>query len=239
MPNPLELIAPPEMSPEELLRLKSYGYGDVLKEMFNAMGQDIKSNLRMIPESELTPVTEITPEMYQKGLELGLSPEAGMISKVGKGIGKAISKLDLRQIGEKWEVIKSGKPVAKFDNLEDAYGFIRGGGKKPDIHSAYESIKAEKGYSWVEIADLRDKMGITQTEMEKIIKTNPQKYHLSTGDWSLSDAHVRSGAIGGKLDSMTDRPQLLVKVNPLDESKITDLIKKTHKKHYGFSIKEE
>jgi len=81
----------------------------------------------------------------------------------------------------------------------------------------YQALKTEKGYSSIEIADLRNRLfpGIAddiaerQAKMEKLIRDNPKQFETSKGDWSLSDEHVRSGGVQILPDG---RPELLVKV---------------------------
>uniref|UniRef100_A0A6M3K756 Uncharacterized protein n=1 Tax=viral metagenome TaxID=1070528 RepID=A0A6M3K756_9ZZZZ len=96
-------------------------------------------------------------------------------------------------------------------------GQIKGfrGTKKPDIKHAYESIRSNNATknvygSYINIADLRDHLRITQSEMERIIKSDPEHFLTSKGDWSFSDEHIRSGAV--HLGYGSGSPELLVKV---------------------------
>ena len=58
-------------------------------------------------------------------------------------------------------------------------------------------MKAQSGFSSVEISKLRDELGIGQKELETILLKESKQGNavLSFGDWSLSSEEIRSGAI--------------------------------------------
>jgi len=146
-----------------------------------------------------------------------------MVKELKATEGKSITFDNLRdwksQIGEeKRAAIMGMNPNLKLyrrlkmleNTVDDTMDqLLTMGGKEEGsiISKTYEGLKAEKGYSSVEIADLRDRLKITQAEMEKIIKGDPEHFVTASGDWSLSDEHVRSGAV-----EVLGKKELLVKV---------------------------
>ena len=67
-----------------------------------------------------------------------------------------------------------------------------------DIVTEYKKLVEESGgFSAVHIADLRDRMEIDQEAMEWGLRNMAREglAVMSSGDWSLSDGHVRSGVI--------------------------------------------
>lgn len=83
-----------------------------------------------------------------------------------------------------------------------------------DLADAYDSLKVKTGYSNVPIADLRDELGVSQSAIEEMLKelSKKGKAVLTSGDWSLSDAKIRSGELGFGPKSSTGHGPLLVKL---------------------------
>ena len=101
------------------------------------------------------------------------------------------------------DLSKGAKRIVKVPELAP----LKVEGRIP-VEEVYQALKNEKGYSSIEIADLRDRLGITQTEIERIIKGDPEHFATASGDWSLSSEHIRSGAV----EMLPGKKDLLVKV---------------------------
>jgi len=112
------------------------------------------------------------------------------------------------------DLSKGAKRIVKVPELAP----LKVEGRIP-VEEVYQALKNEKGYSSIEIADLRDRLGITQTEIERIIKGDPEHFATASGDWSLSSEHIRSGAV----EMLPGKKDLLVKVR--EGAKVTPATK--------------
>lgn len=70
------------------------------------------------------------------------------------------------------------------------------------VQSAYNTVRQRLGHSNVPIADVRDELGVSQSALEAFLRQEARqgRVNLAVGDWSLSDQHVRSGAIKSHLE---------------------------------------
>ncbi len=158
-------------------------------------------------------VTEEVIEPKYPKLALPFNVITGMIS--GTTIEGWLEEAVIKGWAKRGQIIEKGsdlfnKSVADLKlRLGNEIGAISLRTNKGNLTTAYKALKSEKGYSFVEIADLRDRMGITQAEMETLIRENPERFVTSKGDWSLSDEHVRSGGVQ-LLEN--ERPELLIKI---------------------------
>lgn len=91
------------------------------------------------------------------------------------------------------------------------------------VAGTYNKLKSDSGYSNVPIADLRDALGVSQDEMAELLKELGRKGKavVTKGDWSLSDDHLRSGAV-----KIRDHTYLLVKLNKGAKEAIDELYPK-------------
>jgi hypothetical protein len=116
----------------------------------------------------------------------------------------------------------------EFGNLKTKLKDQGGGGQligpKKSLQEAYSELKSKLGYSSVPIADLRDRMGISQQEIDSLLRSEGKKGNisLSVGDWSLSPEHVRSGKV-----QIGDYRYLLARLNEPTEEAITPPIVQT------------
>ena len=163
--------------------------------------------------------------------DIQISPEQSMLGE--KSVGEALSLSDASVISDiapsqiidvstgkagksahetfVKKALSEGKPVPP-EVLKDYPELM----KEPTLMETYETLKDEKGYSSVEIADLRDRLfpgtiedrPERQAKMERIIKGDPEHFATASGDWSLSNEHIRSGAV----EILPGKKDLLVKV---------------------------
>jgi len=93
----------------------------------------------------------------------------------------------------------------------------RPGGNGDRIKAAYDALKAERGVENIEIADIRDRAGASQAEIEAYLKRQAEagKAVTTTGDFSVADEHTRSGAV--KL-SNPERPDLLARLDEAERA---------------------
>lgn len=93
-----------------------------------------------------------------------------------------------------------------------ADGRVLGQAGEDRIYQAYQELIDEFGYSNVEIANIRDRAGVTQEEISKYLlrQSEAGAVILTDGDFSVSNEHVRGGAVTA---SWTDRPQLLARID--------------------------
>jgi len=181
-------------------------------------GKDF-TTVKNYPENVRSSAHEIAHGLFSKNPEkghaaieelkrLGVSQDVAFESLVDMGgvyllEPAAIKNPKIKTILDKWLSEKAKKRVVKEPEIPS----IKAEGKIP-IEEVYKALKDEKGYSSVEIADLRDRLGITQTEIERIIKGDPEHFATASGDWSLSSEHIRSGAV----EMLPGKKDLLVKV---------------------------
>jgi hypothetical protein len=80
------------------------------------------------------------------------------------------------------------------------------------IKSAYDALRAKSVSENIEIAAIRDKAGVSQSEMEAYLKRQGAAGNSVTtgGEWSLTDEHTRSGAVH---ISRKDVPDLLARID--------------------------
>lgn len=96
------------------------------------------------------------------------------------------------------------KPIyEKIEEVKDTVDIDRA-----DVLSAYEKIKQQKGFSNIEIYELKKELGVQMETLKSLLleESKNGRVVLSLGDWSLSSENVRSGGV-----VLDGRPHLLVR----------------------------
>jgi len=97
------------------------------------------------------------------------------------------------------ESLRTGHEVAADDSIEI---------DRKDVLLSYEKIKEQKGFSNIEIYELQKKLAVSMEKLKSFLlkESKAGRAVFSLGDWSLSSAETRSGAV-----YLEGKPYLLIR----------------------------